>query len=87
MNYSFSNNATKEFLRLDKRLQLRILNKLEFFLSQNNPLDFAKHIVGGKNIYRFRIGNHRLIFEFLEKEILVLKVAIRGSVYKKNQFI
>ena len=82
MDYSFSKYAAKEFLKLDKKLQLRILTKLEFFLSQDNPIEFAKPIVGLFNTYRFRVGDYRLIFELLEKEILVLKIDVRGSVYK-----
>ena len=82
MDYSFSRHAVKEFLKFDKKLQVRILSKLEFFLSQDNPLEFAKSIIGATNTYRFRIGDYRLIFELLDKEILILKIDSRGSVYK-----
>jgi mRNA-degrading endonuclease RelE of RelBE toxin-antitoxin system len=82
MKYSFSRSARKDLKTLPLHIQVRIIKKMKFFVAQDNPLDFAKHIVGGENIYRFRVGKYCIIFEFSYKEILVLKVDIRGSVYK-----
>ncbi len=62
---------------------MRIIKKLLFYLAQKNPLSSAKLIIGGDgNMYRFRIGDYRLIFEYTNEEVFVLKVAARGSVYK-----
>ncbi len=83
MDYSFSKYAYREFQQLPKEIQLRIIKKLIFYLAQKDPLTYAKLIVGGDGtIYRFRIGDYRLIFEYTEKEVFVLRVATRGSVYR-----
>jgi mRNA interferase RelE/StbE len=84
MDYSFSTYAYKEFQELPKEIQVRIIKKLIFFLSQKDSLAYAKRMVGNNGtLYRFRIGQYRLIFECTDTEILVLKVAVRGSVYKR----
>ncbi len=84
MGYSFSKCAYKELTELPKEVQVRIIKKLIFYLAQKDPLSYAKLIAGSEDVlYRFRIGNYRLIFEIEHDEVLVLKVATRGSVYSK----
>ena len=36
----------------------------------------------GQNLYRFRVGRIRVVFEFAEKIIWIVRIDDRGSVYK-----
>ena len=80
--YDFTQKATKELKKLSRAEQRRIIEKLEFYLSQANPLSFAKFIDRGKGIkvYRFRIGDWRVIFDWEEgKSILITKIKPRKT--------
>ncbi len=82
MRIVFSKRAAEELKKLDSPSKKRVIQKLLWFSRQPNPLAFA-HALTDSNLgdYRFRIGNYRVIFDFLEGEILVLKVGHRKDVY------
>ncbi len=84
INYDFTRYAEKEFLKLSPPIQKRIINKLEFFLSHSNPLAFATNIntAATQATYRFRIGDYRVIFDWEETGILILRVGHRREIYR-----
>ncbi|NHN33637.1 type II toxin-antitoxin system RelE/ParE family toxin [Paenibacillus sp. S3N08] len=45
----------------------------------------VKRLKGRKGQYRKRVGDYRIIYEIVDKQliILVLKISIRGNVYKE----
>lgn len=60
----YTQKALDDLARLDKQISLRILNKLDFFAAQNNPMLFAKKLVDcKKGTYRFRVGGYRVVFD------------------------
>ena len=82
IDYSFTKYADKELRKFPINIQQRIVRKIEFYLNTKNPLHFADSIKGSDNkIYRFRIGDYRIIFEWLENRIRVLKIKIRSKAY------
>ena len=81
----FTKKAEKAFLRLNKNIQKRIKNKLGFYFSTWNPLQYAEKLTDPKlGTYRFRIGRYRLVFDVDEKWklIILLVIDIRCQVYK-----
>jgi len=65
----FNPKAVKELEKLPLKVRKRILKKLKFYSSQENPLKFAKKISDPRfGEYRFRIGDYRLIFDFKGKK-------------------
>lgn len=79
----FKASAERKLAKLSIDTQRRIIQKLEFFLQQENPLQFAEVLsdpkIGG---YRFRIGDYRLIFDVLEESIImILDVGHRKDTY------
>jgi len=62
--------ASKQFGKLDKTIQKRIINKLE--LIRVNPFLYATRLVGF-NAYKIRVGNYRIILS-IEKNTLVILV-------------
>lgn len=83
--FQFSPNGERNFVNLAKSLQKRMLKKLEYFEKQENPLFFAKKLEGINKLYRFRIGDYRIIVTPKENNIitilLILKINHRKDVY------
>ncbi len=85
----YTRSAYRDLDRLDKKVALRILKKVEGFLALANPMSKAKKLKNFKlDTYRFRIGDYRAVFRLDEKSgklviLVILKVAHRKEVYKK----
>jgi mRNA interferase RelE/StbE len=78
----FSQRAAKEFKKLDKQIQKRIIEKLTEYAADEN-LSEAKKLINSKlGQWRYRVGNYRIIFDLSGKEIQILKVAHRSEVYE-----
>lgn len=78
-----SGRAKKDIESLDRVVQKRIANKLQFFLKQEDPLSFAKRLENSKDgDYRWRIGHYRIVFDVKDNVILLLRIQHRGQVYK-----
>ena len=83
MKYSFESKAEKEFSRLERPVQLQIKNKLEFYMSRKNPLDFAEHLKDFElGEYRFRIGDYRITFDVKNNTAIILKIGHRKDIYR-----
>lgn len=83
--FQFSPKAERNFSQLSKSLQERILNKLVYFERSENPLRFAKKLVGAKDYFRFRLGDYRVIVKSVDATtvvvLLIVKIAHRREVY------
>lgn len=82
----FTTSSEAEFLSLPQNIQRRIKLKMEFFIKQINPLEYAKKLRGSKNTYRFRIGDYRVIITPQDRHtfiiLLILKIGHRREVYE-----
>jgi mRNA interferase RelE/StbE len=81
----FDPRATKELKKLDQVAQKRIITYMKKQVAlENNPRLFGKSLTGDKQgLWRYRVGDYRVICELLDEEItvLVIKVGHRQSVY------
>lgn len=60
--------------------------KLEFFLSQPNPLDYARELTKAADAqYRFRIGDYRVLFDVVDTKIIIINVHHRRDAYRKKK--
>jgi mRNA interferase RelE/StbE len=76
--------AAKQIAKLSPQIRKRLKAKLEWFISQDNPLDFAEPLTKSSDAqYRFRVGAYRLLFDVEGKNIIILLVQHRRDVYKK----
>jgi mRNA interferase RelE/StbE len=82
----FKPTALKDLKKLPKTLRRRMKEKLEFYLSQTEPLDYAVQLVGNKKSgeYRFRIGDYRIVFDKQENTLVILYIEHRRNVYRKR---
>jgi mRNA interferase RelE/StbE len=82
----YTSRAKKDLTCLDKKVAIRILDKLDFFIESDKPLGYAKKLTDNKQgTYRFRIGNYRAIFD-VDKDgniilLLILRIKHRKNVY------
>jgi mRNA interferase RelE/StbE len=86
-NFLYTNKAQKDLARLDRSVYKKIKTKLDFFEQTNLPLEFAKKLQGETDIWRFRIGDYRVVFRVDPKTnnlviLIILKVAHRKDVYE-----
>lgn len=80
---SFSPLAKRSLNKLLPSVQRRVIEKLEFYARQENPLTFAEKLIDRKiGGYRFRVGDYRVIFDLKEKEILILLIGHRREIYR-----
>lgn len=81
MRVAYKETALEQLEALPVAARKRIINKVVFFISQPDPLVFAKPL-RGHDAYRFRIGNYRVVFD-IEKDVLtVLLVVKREGAYR-----
>lgn len=86
--YSFktTNNFEKTLKKLDKHLQKQILKWIaEKLIDCQNPRLYGKALKGNlKELWRYRIGNYRLICEIKDKELIILALEFghRKNIYK-----
>lgn len=84
--FEFSPNSERAFALFNKSFQKRVLDKLEFFEQSGDALSFAKKLKGLDNIYRFRVGDYRILVQPKEDGswvvLVILKIAHRREVYE-----
>jgi len=75
--------ARKEFRRLDAQMRARILDALDALASDPVSAPGVKALKG-RDAYRLRVGDYRVIYEIDGDElvVLVLRVAHRREVYR-----
>ena len=74
--------AQKFINKQDKKQQLRLYKAI-----YNLPNGDIKQLKGYKETYRLRVGEYRIIFEWIENEIVidVTDADNRGDIYKNYQ--
>lgn len=84
----FDKKAKKELSDLDKSVEKRITSFLKNRISNlENPRSIGEALQGKlKNLWKYRIGNYRIICNIEDKiiTIVVLRIDHRREVYKKN---
>lgn len=75
MKIILSSRARKELYALPHDHIIRIVEKMAWFISQKDPLVFAKRLTNATfGTYRFRIGDYRVLCDVHRGVISVLDV-------------
>lgn len=80
----YSRRATKFLEKIPIDVRRRILEQIATLSENPFPKGCIK-LSGVKNVYRLRVGDHRVLYELLpEKDaILIVKIDHRRRVYKR----
>ena len=77
----YTRNALEDIRVLDRVVQKRLAKKLEAFA--NDPLARSKKIHNVQlGSYRFRVGDYRIIFDIVGKQIVILRAGHRREIYR-----
>lgn len=80
----YESSATKFLKKVDKNTKVKILKYLQKII--HNPKSFGKALTGNKiGLWRYRVGDYRIICRIQNKEltVLVLDIGHRKDIYKK----
>jgi mRNA-degrading endonuclease RelE of RelBE toxin-antitoxin system len=70
-----------ELNTLEQHIQRRIVAKVQFYVSQPDPLEFAQPLTG-HDTYRFRVGDYRLVFEVRQNILYIVSIRRRDEAYR-----
>ena len=76
---TFTKTSKKQFEKLDKQLQERIVKVLERI--RTRPKSFAKPLKG-IDLWSVRIGKYRALIDIKEAEIIIHKIGHRKNIYQ-----
>ena len=82
----FEESASRDFDKLDKSIQIRITEKLDWFsnnFEQIHPLWLGNDLVG---FSKLRVGDYRVVYEIdlLNYKLKVAIIEHRSKVYKRK---
>jgi mRNA interferase RelE/StbE len=81
---SFTEKVEKQLSKLDKQIEKKILKYLKTHVLEN-PTQHGKPLSANLlGLWRYRVGDYRIITEIRDKELVVLVVEVghRKEVYK-----
>ena len=77
----YKSSVVRDLKKLDKGVAGRILDQLEMNLSENP--DGGQPLTGQfKGLFKYRIGDYRIIYTRTVEGILVLRIGHRSKVYR-----
>ena len=80
--YEFTSKSLKELRKLDRKIQFRIIEKLDYICNSPTPLFYADHLTDSSlGEYRIRIGDYRVVFDIENDTLIILKVRHRRDIY------
>ncbi|MGH1471203.1 MAG: type II toxin-antitoxin system RelE family toxin [Cellvibrionaceae bacterium] len=86
MTYSviLHREAKKDIKKLHPQIRNRVIAALDH-IAENPFLHGAILLSGYTDMYRYRVGHHRIVYRINDKEleVLILDAKPRGEVYKK----
>ena len=78
----YTQRAVKDIQGLEEKIKKRIAKSLLRY--SEDPFKYAEKLTDSRlGNYRFRIGDYRIIFDFEESDICVLRVGHRKEIYRK----
>ena len=80
----FSRPAERQFRALPAEVRRRIAPRVDALADAPRPRG-AEKLEGGEDLYRLRVGDHRILCEIREQVLLILvvRVAHRREVYRR----
>ena len=83
----YNEKARKQLKKMDKRISYMLAQRLKSMLDGiENPRSIGKALTGQyKGLWRYRVGNYRIICNIIDNELVILAIEIghRKEIYKK----
>lgn len=77
MKVIYTDTSRKQLKKLDKTMQKRILDYMDEVELLENPRFRGKALVENmKGLWRYRVGDYRIICEILEEEVVISVIKI-----------
>lgn len=75
--------AQRQLAKLHRPMQARIVAAIDELAANPRPPG-AKKLSGKENLWRIRVGDYRILYQIVDRRMLVVIVAIghRGDVYR-----
>lgn len=78
----FTPSGVKDLKKLPQGIQKRIIKKIDFFSSQENPLSFSRPLITlPPSTHRFRVGDYRTAFYLSGNTLIIDRIRHRREVY------
>lgn len=78
----YTKRAAKDIERLEVNIRNRIGRTLLRYAE--DPLKYAEKLIDPRlGMYRFRIGDYRVIFDLAKDDIVILRVGHRRDIYRR----
>ena len=81
MQIYYTDTAKQNLNGLEHEDRKRIVNKVRHYAAHPDPLEFAEPLTGYP-LFRFRIGNHRVIFQIIRSVLFVITIDRRDKAYR-----
>ncbi len=79
----YKSNVERDFKSIEIKQRKRISKKIETVLSQN-PCK-GKQLKGEyKGFWRIRIGNYRIVYKIIRKDVIIVAVGHIKEIYKQK---
>ncbi len=82
MKIVLSPRAEKQLKKLSKVSQIILAKKIRS-IRNNDRVRSEKSLKGRKNIFRVRVGEHRIVYRKTKKEIYIVLIGHRKDIYEK----
>ena len=77
----FTKRALRDLKKISRQNKILLNRKLQEY--SDNPLKYAAKLSNPKiGEYRYRIGHYRVIFDYIDDNIIFLRVGHRKDIYK-----
>ena len=75
--------AEKQLRKLSQKDQISVLKRIQELSGEPRP-NHSRKLRGQNNVYRVRVGNHRILYSIEDKHltVIILKVGHRRDVYR-----
>jgi mRNA interferase RelE/StbE len=86
MNLEISKAFVRDVESLPSQTKKMILELINQIQDAKNPHDIndCLKLKGADNLYRIRMGNYRITFEYRDSAVILKRALPRGKIYKKQ---
>lgn len=76
--------AKRELEKLDRPVQQRLVSFMARLAEHDDPRELGRVLQGPHQLYRYRVGDYRLIAQIQDQtlQVLVVKIGHRREVYR-----